>query len=148
MMKPLGVAGVLLSLLSVCSAQQTTGSSAKVIIRLLNGKNGKPIRRHDTANVWLGDSDNQLLQTGPKGEITIDASNARPFEVRFLPNTYFDCRFQRDGASGQYVKYSLEQIISKGVVGENSCGETHISPTPGVLVVYVRPRTFLEGMKL
>jgi hypothetical protein len=148
MMKPLGVAGVLLLLLPLCPAQETAGSSAKVIIRLLNGKTGKPIRRHDTANVWLGDGDNQLLQTGPKGEITIDASNVRPSEIRFLPNTYFDCRFQRDGTSGRYVKYSVEQIISKGIVGENSCGETHISPTPGVLVVYVRPRTFIEGMKL
>ena len=147
-MKTLGMAAMLLLLPVACSAQQTNASPGKVVIRILNGKTGKPARRHDSNNVWLGDGDNLLLQSSPKGEIMVDVGNARPFEIRFTPNTYFDCRFQRDVSSGRYVKYSLEEIISKGIVGENVCSKTRASPTLGVLVVYVRPRTLLELMKL
>jgi hypothetical protein len=147
-MRALQMAGTLLLLLAVCTAQTTNANPAKIVIRILNGKTGKPARHHDSNNIWLGDGDNLLLQSNSKAEITIDISDARPSEIRFAPNTYFDCRFQRDVSSGQHVKYSLEEIISKGIVGENLCGKTRTSPIPGVLVVYVRQKTFLELMKL
>jgi hypothetical protein len=140
---------VLLSLLVLCPAQQTSVGSGKIILRMLNGKTGKPIRRPDIANIWLGDAKELSLQrTDAKGEIAIDIGDVHPFEIRFLPDTYADCRYKGDQIRGRLVRYSLTDIISKGVVGENLCGNTRVSPTPGVLVVYVRPRTFIEGMKL
>jgi len=124
-------------------------SSGKIILRMLNGKSGKPIWRHDLTNVWLGDEKSYSLhRTDSKGEIVIDFSNVEPFEIRILPSTYADCRFRGDQTSARLVRYSLDEIVSKGVVGENLCGKARASPTPGVLVVYVRPRTFIEGMKL
>jgi hypothetical protein len=145
------IAVVLLSLLVVCPAQQTGVSSGKIILRMLNGKTGKPIWRHDVTNIWLGDAKQFSLQrTDAKGEIVIvmDIGNIHPFEIGVMPSTYADCRFKGDQTSGRLVRYSLDDIISKGVVGENLCGKTRVSPTPGVLVVYVRRRTFIEGMKL
>ena len=100
-------------------------------------------------NVWLGDAKEFSLQrTDGKGEIVIDVRNVQPFEIRVLPSTYADCRFKGDQMSGRLVRYSLAEIISTGVVGENLCGKTRVSPTPGVLVVYVRPRSFIEAWKL
>jgi hypothetical protein len=46
------------------------------------------------------------------------------------------------------VKYSLEEIITTGVVSENLCGKHRIDPVPGVLVLYVRARTFMEKCAL
>jgi hypothetical protein len=76
--------------------------------------------------------------------MTIDISDVRPFEIRVSPSDHFDCRFKRDFSNGNLVRYSLAEIISRGVVGENLCGKARISPEPGVLVIYVRPRTFIE----
>ena len=148
-MKLSRIAAVLLSLLVVCAGQQAGDGSGKIILRMLNGKTGKPIWRHDVTNVWLGDAKEFSLQrTDGKGEIVIDVRNVQPFEIRVLPSTYADCRFKGDQMSGRLVRYSLAEIISKGVVGENLCGKTRVSPTPGVLVVYVRPRSFIEAWKL
>ena len=46
------------------------------------------------------------------------------------------------------VKYSLEEIRRQGVAGDNLCGKLQVALTPGVLVLYVRPRTFLEKWRL
>jgi hypothetical protein len=142
------MAVLLLLLLVVCPAQQEAAVAGKIVLRMLNGKTGKPIWRHDYANIWLGNAAVFNRSTDSRGEVIIDVSNVQPPEIRFLPNTYFDCRSKRDNTSFREVKYSLDEIISKGVVGENVCGKTRVSPTPGVLVMYVRPRTFIEGWNL
>jgi hypothetical protein len=142
-MKLSQIAAVLLSLLVTCPAQQGGEVSGKIVLRILNGKTGKPIWRHDYPNIWLGNAAVKQ-RTDSRGEIIIDVSNAQPPEIRFLPNTYFDCRSKRDNTSFSKVKYPLHEIISKGVVGENLCGTDHVSPTPGVIVMYVPPRTFIE----
>src|SRR5580658_3496243 len=105
---------VLLSLLVICPAQQTSVNTGKIILRMLNGKTGKPIRRHDVTNVWLGDAKEFSLQrTDAKGEIVVEISNVHPSEIRVLPSTYADCRFKGDQTSGRLVRYSLDDIISK-----------------------------------
>jgi hypothetical protein len=148
-MKLFRIAVVLLTLLVVCPAQQEGQSSGKIIVRMLNGRTGKPIRRKDNINVWLGDAKTfSLLLTDAKGEITIDIGNIQPFEIRVHPGNYVDCRFKGYGMDGRSVRYSLEEITSQGVVSENVCGKTRVPPTPGVLVVYVRPLTLIEGMKV
>jgi hypothetical protein len=65
----------------------------------------------------------------------------------FLPNYYSDCRYKKDTPSGMNVDYSLDKIISEGIVAENFCGKQHTQPVPGVFVIYVRNRTFWEGMR-
>lgn len=65
-----------------------------------------------------------------------------------MPNYYFDCRNKQDTIAGRDIQYSLDKIISEGIVGGNLCGKQHAKPLPGVLVVYVRPRTFMEKFLL
>jgi hypothetical protein len=149
-MKLTHIFAVMLSLLVVCPARQTGAGASKIVLRLLDGKNGKAIK-NEYPNISLGHAGpNWAARTDFKGEIIVDISNVQLFEIRVRPNYYFDCRFKRDqmGSGGLQVSYPLDEIISKGIVGENLCGKTRALPTPGVLVVCVRPRTFMEKWKL
>jgi hypothetical protein len=143
-MKICRMIAILLWLVILCPGQERKENPVKIVVRLLNGKTNKPIWLYDATNVGLGDGQLFLRRTGSKGEFAIDISDVRPFEIRVSPSDHFDCRFNRDVSSGILVRYSLEEIISRGVVGENLCGKARLSPEPGVLVIYVRPRTFIE----
>lgn len=126
-------------------AQKTPG----VVIRFLNGKNGKPISDKQVT-VVLGNGPAVYRDADSKGEILLEVPDTGPREVRVRPDDHFDCRFTRDqtGPGGLELKYSLDEIISKGVVGENLCGKQRALPTRGVLTLYLRPRTFIEKWKL
>jgi|SRR5580658_1507591 hypothetical protein len=132
----------LLAVAVLCQGQQS-----KIVIRLLNGETGKPIP-DKSFNVWLGDGGMLLLNTDRKGEISLDVSNVQPREVRINPSTRFDCRSRHDFSAGYRIKYSLDEVASRGVVSENLCGNPSAPPEPGVLILFVRPRTFIEGMKI
>jgi hypothetical protein len=120
-----------------------------VAIRFLNGKNGKPISDKQVT-VQFGKGASLYRDADSKGEIVLDIPDGGPRELRVRPDDYFDCRFTHDqtGPAGLQLKYSLDEIISKGIVGENLCGNAHVLPTPGVLTLYLRPRTFIEKWKL
>jgi hypothetical protein len=148
-MKLTQIAVVLFSVLIVRPAQQTGVGDSKIVLRLVNRKNGKPIR-NELPNIKLGNAAPIGPRTDSKGEIIVDIGNVQPFRISVLPNMYFDCRYKRDQTNGGALQlsYSLDEIISTGIVGENLCGKARVSPTPGVLVLYVRPRTFIEAWKL
>ena len=144
-MKPFQIALSLILLAVLCPAQN--GSS--IVIRFLNGKNGKSIT-DKKVTIELGKSGAFFRDADSKGEIVLDIGNAENRELRVRPDDYFDCRFKHDqmGLGGLNLEYSLDEIISKGVVGNNFCGKAHVSPTPGVLALYLRQRTLIERSKL
>lgn len=128
----------------------TQANAKTVIVRFVNGKNGKPARDRNI-NVWFGEQGPSLWPTGdPNGEIRLEISDDRnaPTEIRVMPNYFFDCRFRRDESGGSSVKYSIAEIMSEGFVGENLCGRITATPTPGVLILFVRRRSFLELWRL
>jgi|SRR5271155_531596 len=113
-------------------------------LRLLNEKNGRPIK-NENPNIWIGDAASpNNPYTDSHGEIVVSVTDTRSQELRILPGWYADFRFKGDSEAGGQVKYSLEEIIITGIVGENLCGKHRIGPIPGVVVLYVRPRTFME----
>jgi len=128
-----------------CPAQDT----ANIVIRLLNGKNGKPVRDKQVA-IGLGKSGAIYRDADSRGEIVLDVPNVEPRELRVRPDDYFDCRFKHDqmGPGGLELKYSLDVVISKGIVGENLCGKITAAATPGVLTLFLRSRTFTEKWRL
>jgi hypothetical protein len=146
---------VLLTLVAVtmfiptCPPQNSDVDAATQIItvRFLNGKTGKPIKG-DTPNIWLSDTKRPNDPTDPNGGVVFSLERTRFKELRVLPNLYKDCRFKPDTTAGMNVKYSLEDIITTGVVSTNTRGKKRIEPIPRVLVVYVRPRTFIENWLL
>jgi hypothetical protein len=151
-MKPHRVALLLLTFPAFqCSAQQVTSPSAssnRIIIRLLNGRNGKPIRG-ENPNIWLGNPAKvPASQTDSMGEIALDIGDVRPREIRFRGNYFVDCRGKTQREVPQNIKYSLDEILTTGMVSENDCGKSRVTPTPGVLILYLRPRTFIENWNL
>ncbi len=135
---------ILLLAAVLCPAQQS-----KIVIRLLNGKNGHPIS--DTSvNVWLGNEISaSLMVPDAEDEIGLDLAGVEPRTIRVAPNMRLDCR-STNGHSppGDQIPYSLDEILSKGIVGENVCGKATASPTPGVLILFFRPMTFYERWML
>ncbi|MGD0429407.1 MAG: hypothetical protein ABSC10_22095 [Candidatus Acidiferrales bacterium] len=116
--------------------------------RLLNGKNGKPIK-NENPSIWIGDATEPINPyTDSHGEIVVNVTDIRSQQLRVLPDWDADCRFKGDSDAGMQVKYSLNKIITTGVVSENLCGKRRIDPVPGVLVLYLRPRTFMEKWAL
>jgi hypothetical protein len=123
---------------------ESTTRSIKV--RLLNGKNGKPIK-NENPSIWIGDAARPINPyTDSRGEIIVNVNDTRSQELRVAADWYADCSFKGHSLAG--VKYSLEEITSTGVVSENLCGKHRVAPIPGVLVLYVRPRTFMEKMRI
>jgi hypothetical protein len=132
----------LLFIALLCQAQETT-----ITVRLLNGTNGKPITDRNF-NVWIGDTGNILHDTDSQGVIQLDVTNSKPRTIRVLPDFRFDCRANRDFGRGDRIEYPLDEILSKGVISENLCGKPTSHRQPGVLVIFVRPRTLMEKFKL
>jgi hypothetical protein len=122
----------------------------KVVVRIVNGKTGWPIWA-ERPNVWLGGANSPIdppPRTNLRGEIKLEVPATGPHELRFLPNWYVDCRSSGDQMAGNKLKYSVDEIIANGIVAENVCGKPRTKPTPGVLTLYVRPRTWVEIMEL
>ncbi len=134
---------VLLFATSLCPAQQAT----KVVVHFINGTNGKSIK-DKKVNIWLGSEKPFWRDTDSKGQITLDVGSTQPRELAVLPDFVFDCRATRDSAVGRTLKYPLNEIVSKGIVGDNLCGTVTASPAPGVLILFVRPRTSKEKRDL
>jgi hypothetical protein len=66
-------------------------------IRILNGKNGKPVK-DEVPNVWFeGDRDPILPHTDSSGEVLV---KVQALEILVLPNLYVDCRFKGDSTAG------------------------------------------------
>lgn len=133
---------ILAIIAAMCPAQQS-----KIVIRLLNAKNGHPIS-DASVNVWLGNN-YSLLVPDSKDEIAVDAAGADPRTMRVMPNMRLDCR-SANGHSppGDKIPYSLHEIVSTGIVGANVCGKAKASPTPGVLILFFRPMTWYERWML
>jgi hypothetical protein len=148
-MKFAGTAAFMIVLLMPRSAAQRQNTPRttpnKIILRLLNGKNGKPIR-FELPNIWVGSARAPVNpRTDAKGEIQTDVSGAEPRTVGVMGNWYVDCRAEGVPLG---TKYSIDTILSKGIVTENNCGKAWVEPTPGVLVIYLRPMTFWEKLWL
>lgn len=43
--------------------------------------------------------------------------------------------------------YSIQEILQHGVVAENTCGKVKAQAKPGELIVFARPRSFLERLR-
>jgi hypothetical protein len=114
----------------------------EIVVRVLSGQNGKPIK-HQPLGSRLG-SDLQKNRTDDNGEvvISIGGSQAREIEV-WLINFYIDCATYGN-EDGQNPRFSLDEIASRGITGENRCGRNQASPAPGVLIVYARKMTRKE----
>lgn len=128
--------------------QKATDKQEIITIRVVNGVTGLP-EWFEFPNVWVGSTTTpDLPRLNFLGEVKIDVTQASPRVLRFLSNWYADCRYHGDVQKGAEARYSLDDILETGVVGENVCGWFHAKPKPGVIVFYVRDRTLSEIIAL
>ena len=136
----------------VCVAQTKTFTDdqlkpQKIVVRVLDGVTGWPMW-FEFANIWIGSESGVNPRLNINGEVKFDVRQAQPREIRFLPNWYADCRYKEDVTTGSAAKYSIDEILEKGIVADNVCGHRHAKPEPGVIVFYVRHRTLMEVIAL
>lgn len=137
----LSLIAVFLFTTGLCPAQQVT----KVVVRFVDGTNGKPIKDKGV-NIYAGHEKVTWGDTDSKGRIELEIRSGQPRELGIGPDFVFDCRLMRDSniLLARTLKYPLDEIVTKGIVGENLCGTATASPTPGELILFVRPRTSKE----
>ena len=136
-------------------------ADAKVTILLLNGKNGRPMKRtllnitifprmpkpNPPGPAWAGWPETRALypQTDRKGEATIRAPMNGAVEV-FAGGYDVPCSPPLPNSRSPNALYPVGRIVSHGTVTENTCGKGHAVPVPGRLVIFARPMTFWERM--
>ena len=105
--------------------------------------------RDEQTNVWTPVSKpfSRLPDSNARDAI-LESTPTRRVEIGVMPDYLFDCRFKRDEMGGRSVKFSLDEIVTHGIVGVNLCGKIALPPTPGVLIPFDRPRTFREKWDL
>jgi len=132
--------------------------SQEIRIRVLDGRNGHPIRDHQI-NIWLHENDEhvtvwsdrhsvrQLLpSTDKQGTITLHIHPEENYITLFSAN-YPDCRKLTMGNGGLIdPAYSLAEISKSGVIVSNKCGKFTLTPNPGELLYFVRPWHWWESL--
>jgi hypothetical protein len=144
----------------------------EIRIRVLNGRNGKPIT-HECLNVSLGpwhgadllaptNKDGVVvLHMGggtvsaevPSGTRCVGGFPARATlpqgEDRITPASGGnDCQRFHKHQVNTPPSYSMQEILQHGVVAENTCGKVRAEAKPGELIFFLRPPTWLEKLKL
>ena len=120
--------------------------TAEIHIRIINGKNGRPIknetlrvwttRDHVDADLWPTDATGSvLLKVDGNAQIAVDA------------NLYATCRALPQNQQPSQLLYSVAEVLGKGISTENTCGNIHVAAKPGELILFERPFTLLEKVK-
>jgi len=120
--------------------------TAEIHIRIINGKNGRPIknetlrvwttRDHIDADLWPTDATGAvLLKVDGNAQIAVDA------------NQYASCRTLPQNQQPSEFLYSVAEILGKGISTENICGNIRVAAKPGELILFERPFTLLEKVK-
>jgi len=117
-----------------------------IIVRLVNGKNGKPVT-DENLNVWINNAtDSELFRPDPDGVIKLSVSSNDV--LSFASNIQVTCHpYSKEEHSLR--KYQVSEILERGITDQNLCGDkVHARAHPGEFVFFERPRTLWEWMRL
>jgi hypothetical protein len=139
---------ILVALLSQASQELVKPSLPKTItIRLLDGRNGKPIRT-DEVQIWIDQDQRHVLtvHAAPNGVATVEIPTG-------VSAVYVTARrdgwymYRCDADESNHSAYSLEEIMKSGTVAANRCSHKTVAAESGRLTVFLRPLTFWDKMK-
>jgi hypothetical protein len=128
------VAVILLCLTHLGNAQTTT-----VRVRFVNGRNGKPLRlkSYDRGEIGAGA---YTVDKVSGDAMVITFGNVSTFAFR---SGAFDPCDVKDKRIAQ-PKYSVREIVEHGVTAPNYCGKSHLTASPGELIIYSRHQRWWE----
>jgi len=132
----------LAALLEACGQTFPVEHSEPLIVRILNGKSGKPLPRA-RLTLAAGYTERDLGQRLWRDEAVTDAEGeARVPRVLgnfpFLQVHLAKAKLCQDTSRGE--AYSVERVRSTGLNAPNHCGVIDVAETPRVLVVFIRSR--------
>ena len=119
-------------------------------IRLLNGKTGQPIVEKE---IFLERNKTRLMSHAEEHEIKTDAAGIAEATVAKTGDIlnpivvdYKSCtpRTKHDNDTEKSERFPIAQILTNGVVAQNTCGKTTQSPQPGELTLYFRTMNVFE----
>jgi hypothetical protein len=161
-------------LLLVFSASGTILCAQIVTIKLVNGRNGRPmVGASSYVNVWVGTERKEAIAIPTDGNgvarlhLTLNTSEinipklskdfrsivaANPiveFKESFAINVpYALCVSGGSNYSWLMLQHlSTKEILDRGFVSPNTCGRATVTPKPGQVILFVRPLTFWEQLK-
>jgi hypothetical protein len=143
-------------------------------IRVVNGRNGKPVTG-ECLNVWIGTGRESHLVAGTNkdgiavlhvGNANISAEtpcqgwptrvSAHSDEIRVTGDLYVACQEYGKQIPGDTAtdpvrlipSHSIRKIVESGVAVADTCGKQKAVAKPGELILFARPMSFWEKMKL
>ena len=134
--------------LSLCTITQAQIQVSSVGLRILNGHNGKPVKRADLivrqtpARPYETTLDRRTDAAG-RASLLIQ----RDAEIHAIVLHYPTCRTVKKADRKKLsTGYAVGQILTQGMVSENDCSKRTLPPTPGELILFVRPLHWWERM--
>jgi hypothetical protein len=150
----------------------TTLCAQDVTIKLVNGRNGHPMA-NSHVNVWVGSKRTiaMVILTDKDGiarlRITHNDTEVDPhmrekyigdnvvidpivkYDDNFRVNVPFVICYPHGGDYSWLAinNISPKQLLQQGIVWPNTCGKATASPTPGELIIFVRPLNLWEILK-
>ena len=120
--------------------------TAEIHIRIINGKNGRPIK-NETLRVWTTRDhiDADLWPTDATGAVLLKVDGAA--QIALDENLNASCRTLPANLQSFQFLYSVAEILNKGISTENTCGKVLVAAKPGELILFERPFTLLEKVK-
>jgi hypothetical protein len=121
-----------------------TGDAETLRIQILNGKTGNPVANEHINLFRPGESG----ANWHIGEFNTDANGVFTFsQVAAKTDSFTIAVDWHRPCAKSYAKFSLEDIVSKGLVSENTCKPKLVRiAEPGTLILFVRDETFFEKM--
>lgn len=163
---------VRLFLLLTFSSVGTLLCGQTIDVKLIDGRNGHPIA-NTCANVWVGDErkyplaiptdkngaarfqlteDDAEVNTKDSwkdcGEFGVINPVVKYKDIIKINVGYVVC--ERHGTDYSWLEVKnipTKELVQKGIVTANTCGKPTASPTPGELIIFVRPLNFWEKLK-
>lgn len=147
-----------------------------VRIKIVDGRNGRPMA-DKCMSVWVGDRSAPksrpllMTQTDENGIVNIRLTKRDPEinnqrqrltcglhgvlhpvvkygDTVSIRTGYVSCQPHRPNYSWlALVDFSTKDVLESGVVTGNACGKAKASPTPGEIVLFVRPLSWWEKLK-
>jgi hypothetical protein len=114
--------------------------NSSVTIRIINAKTGQPVPDEKLNVALRADQIGSVaMATDKKGLIEVKTGDASI--LRILSNMYADCRPRLE----LYTNYSLATIRKTGITTGNLCSDLNRKATPGELILYEIPKTFVPA---
>ncbi len=123
--------------------------SVAIAVRVLDGRNGKPIPNQRVL-VFVGGSSKVAKSHAEHTDLTTDKDG--PGILRIYPSQTQSIQVWADGRVLCYPNpnqrsFNVDTVMSTGIATPNSCSGIMKDPAPGHLIIFARPARFMEKMK-